>query len=709
MYKSKIGFIIFALITILILGSCNMRKNYQNITPPIAKKIPKELTIHGDTRIDNYYWMNNREDQKVLEYLHAENAYKDGMMKHTEDFQKKLYEEIVGRIKQDDNSVPYKENGYYYYYRYEKGAEYPIYARKKENTEGKEEVLLNVPELAKGYKYYRVTGLTISTNNNILAFAVDTVSRRKYTIYFKDLKTGELLSDNIPNTTGSPVWANDNKTIFYTTKDNTLRAFKVWKHRLGNDISKDEEIFHETDNTFEISVDKTLSGKYILLSSYSTLSGEEKLIDADNPEKPYVVFQKRKKDHEYYIYHHIDKFYILTNYKAKNFRLMQTSVDKPSLENWKEVIPNRDDVLLEDVDVFKNFLVLTERINGISQIRVINLQNKSDHYIKFDEKSFVAYPSGNHEFETETLRFRYSSLTTPFSTYDYNMISKDRELLKIDEIGGDFNSDNYISERVWVTARDGEKIPMSIVYRKGIKKNGNNPLLQYAYGSYGSNVDPYFSSSVLSLLDRGFVYAISHIRGSSTMGRKWYENGKLLKKKNTFTDFIDCSKYLIEHKYTNSNKLFAEGASAGGLLIGAISNMQPDLYKGLLAEVPWVDVVTTMLDESIPLTTGEFDEWGNPKNKEYYDYMLSYSPYDNVEAKNYPAMLVTTGLHDSQVQYYEPTKWVAKLRDMKTDDNLLLLDIDMSSGHGGSSGRFKRYKRTALSFAFMFDLVGIKE
>ncbi len=700
-------FILFMLLTVLFIGSCAMNSNDQNVKSPVAEKIAKELTIHGETRIDNYYWMNEKENQKVMDYLNAENAYKNAMMKHTEDFQQELYDEITGRIKQDDNSVPYRKNGYYYYYRYEKGAEYPIYARKKGNLNANEEVLLNVPELAKGYKYYRATGLSISTNNQILAFAVDTVSRRKYTIHFKNLKTNKLYSDNIPNTTGSPVWANDNKTIFYTTKDHTLRAYKVWKHRLGTDVSQDVEVYHETDNTFSIYINKSLSGKYIVLTSYSTLSSEEKLINADNPDKPYVIFEKRAKDHEYSIFHHINKFYILTNYNAKNFRLMETSETEPGQKNWKEVIPHRDDVLLEGVDVFKNYIILSERIKGISQLRVINLKNQSDHYIKFNEESYVAFTSSNHEFKTETLRFQYSSMTTPMSTFDYDMISKNRELLKIDEVGGDFDSENYKSERVWVTVRDGAKVPMSIVYKKGIKKDGQNPLLQYAYGSYGANVNPYFSSKVLSLLDRGFVYAIAHVRGSSTMGRMWYEEGKLLKKKNTFNDFIDCSEYLIDQKYTCSEKLFAEGGSAGGLLMGAISNMRPELYKGILAEVPWVDVITTMLDESIPLTTGEFDEWGNPKNREYYDYMLSYSPYDNVEAKDYPAMLVTTGLHDSQVQYFEPTKWVAKLRDKKTDDNLLLLDIDKSSGHGGSSGRFKRYKRTALTYAFMFDLLGI--
>ena len=702
--------IIIICLTLFIFSCMNTKKQSHFPPPPDVKKNPKELTIHGDTRTDDYYWLNQREDPEVINYLEAENKYAKNIMESTEGFQKTLFDEIVARIKKDDESVPYKRNGYYYYTRFEKGNEYPVYCRKKDNLESPEEILLNVNEMATGYAYYQVGGLSVSPDNKLVAFGVDTLSRRKYTIFFKELGSGEIYKDEIPVTTGSAVWANDNKTVFYTQKDETtLRPQKIFKHRLGDDVKNDPEIYHEADETFTTSAGKTKSEKYIIIGSGSTLSTEYRFIDANNPDAKFKIIQAREKDLEYSVDHFGDSFYIKTNMDAKNFKLVKTPVNKTEKKNWVDIIPHRDDVLLEDFELFNKFLVLEEKKNGLVEIRVINHEDKSEYYLDFGEEVYSAGISVNLDFGSEILRYSYSSLTTPSSTYDYDMNSKKKTLLKRTEVIGDFNPDNYEGKRLWVVARDGVKVPISIVYRKGMEKNGDNPLLLYGYGSYGASMSASFSSVRLSLLDRGFIYAIAHIRGGQEMGRYWYEDGKLLKKKNTFTDFIDCGEYLISEKYTNHDKIFADGASAGGLLIGAVINMAPDLFKAVLAGVPFVDVVTTMLDESIPLTTGEFDEWGNPKIKKYYDYMLSYSPYDNVEAKNYPAMLITTGLHDSQVQYFEPAKWIAKLRDLKTDDNILIMDCNMDVGHGGASGRFKRYKLVALEYAFLMDMAGIKK
>ncbi|MBN1252415.1 MAG: S9 family peptidase [Bacteroidales bacterium] len=694
---------------IFLLFACTNNQTKKELPmPPKAEKIKHELTAHGHRRIDNYYWLNERENPKVIDYLNAENAYTKAVMEHTESFQKELFDEIVARIKKDDSSVPYKKNGYFYYTRYEKEGEYPIYCRKKDNMQAVEEILLNVNEMAKEYKYYQVGDLSVSEDNKILAFSVDTVSRRIYTIYFKNLETGELLKDKISVTAGNSTWANDNKTVYYSTKDSeTLRVDKIFRHTIGSEQTQDKLIFEEKDETFGTYVYKTKSKKYLVIGSYSTLSTEYQIADANDNNPEFKVFQKRERDLEYDIYHFENKFYVKTNLDAKNFRLMETSENKTTKENWKEIIPNRNDVLLEGVDIFKNYLVLSERKNGLTELRIINQSDKSEYYLNFGEETYTAWTSTNIDFDTEILRYGYTSMTTPNSTFDFNMKSQEKTLLKMQEVLGDFNHENYEAKRLYATATDGTKVPISLVYKKGLKLNGKNPLLLYAYGSYGYSMDPYFSSVRLSLLDRGFVFAIAHIRGGQEMGRYWYEDGKLLKKKNTFTDFIDCSEFLISEKYTNKDNLFAMGGSAGGLLMGAIANMRPDLYKGIVAQVPFVDVMTTMLDESIPLTTGEYDEWGNPNEKEYYDYMLSYSPYDQVKAQNYTNMLVTTGLHDSQVQYFEPAKWVAKLRDMKTDNNLLLLSINMETGHGGASGRFDQYKETALEYAFIFDLLGI--
>jgi len=697
-------------ISLLLNSGCG-KTTEENIMAeaPVAEIIPEELTIHGDTRIDNYFWLNQRENPKVIAYLEAENKYKETKMKSTEEFQEELYDEIVGRIKKTDMSVPYKDNGYFYYTRYEEDGEYPVYCRKAGDLEAEEELLLNVNVMAEGHDYYSVAGHSISPNNEIIAYGVDTVSRRKYTLHFMNLKTGEIYTDKIPNTSGRATWANDNKSIFYALKDEALRPYKIFKHVLGTEVSSDQEIYHEADNIYGTYVYKTKSKKFLVISSDSTLSSEYRILASDNPNGQFRIIHPREADLLYSIDHYQNDFYIVTNYQAKNFRLMKTPVDKTSKENWREVIAHRDDVLLEGVDIFKDFLVLNEMKAGLPEIRIIKWQDKSEHYMDFGEEAYMAYSSTNPEFDTDILRYGYTSMTTPSSTFDYNMNTREKKLLKQQEVLGEFDSENYHSERIWATAQDGVKVPISLVYRKGFQKNASHPLLLYGYGSYGSTMSATFSSVRLSLLDRGFVYAIAHIRGGQEMGRWWYEDGKLLKKKNTFTDFISCAEFLIQEKYADPGKVFAMGASAGGLLMGAIVNMRPDLWKGVVAGVPWVDVITTMLDDSIPLTAGEWDEWGNPKDKEYYDYMLSYSPYDQVEAKDYPAMLVTTGLHDSQVQYWEPAKWVAKLRALKTNDNLLLLHTNMEAGHGGQSGRFRRYRETALGYAFIFHLVGITQ
>jgi len=681
----------------------------KKIKAPKAKKIAKTLSIHGDTRIDNYYWLNDKEDQNVIDYLNAENAYREGVMAHTTDFQASLFKEIVGRIKQTDMSVPYKKDGYFYFTRYEEGKEYPIHARKKETLEAQEEIMLNVNELAKDFDYYAVGGTSVSTNNQLLAFGEDTVSRRIYTLRFKNLATGEYLTDRIENTTGSAIWANDNKTIFYTRKDESLRPFKIFKHKLGTPASEDVEIYHEADETFRTGIYKTKSKKYLVIVAAMTISTEYRILEADNPDGEFRIFQKREDKHEYSIDHFGDKFYVHTNLDAKNFRLMETSELATTKENWTEIIPNRSDVLLEGMDIFKDYLVLSERINGISQIRIKPWAGTAEHYIDFGQEAFMASTSTNYVLDTDIVRVGFTSMTTPNSYFDYNMVTKELTLLKQQEVLGDFDSNNYKSERQFVTARDGVKVPVSIVYRKGFKRNGKSPLMLYAYGSYGHSMEPYFSSVRLSLLDRGFVYAIAHIRGGEEMGRHWYDDGKMLKKKNTFNDFIDCAEFLLAKNYTRQKRLFAMGGSAGGLLMGVIINQRPELWKGVIAAVPFVDVVTTMLDETIPLTTGEFNEWGNPKNKEYYDYIKSYSPYDNVTAQAYPNLLVTTGLHDSQVQYWEPAKWVAKLRDLRKGKKQLLLYTNMKTGHGGASGRFERFKETAMEYAFILDLVGITE
>ncbi|WP_281239987.1 S9 family peptidase [Flavobacterium praedii] len=683
----------------------------ENSSTPVAKIIPKKLKKFGEVRIDNYFWLNDRENPEVIDYLNQENAYYQEQTAHTKDFQAELFEEMKSRIKEDDQSVPYLYNGYYYITRFEKGQDYPIYSRKKESLSASEEILFNCNEMAKDKPYFQLGALSVSPDNKLALFSYDIVGRRIYTIQIKNLETNEILEDKIENVTGSAVWANDNKTIFYSDQDEkTLRSDKIFKHKLGLKQADDVLVYFEKDETFNVEIAKSKSRKYLAIESGSTLTTEYQILDADNPDGEFKIFQKRVRGLEYSINHYGDSFYIMTNKdKAENFKLMKTSVNKTSKANWVEVIAHRKDVLLEDIEIFKDFLVVEERENGLNKIRIMPWSGEGEYYLPFESETYTAYTSSNVDFDTDILRYGYQSMTTPSSIIDFNMKTKVKEVKKEQQVlGGKFDKNNYTEERVWATAADGVKIPISMVYKKGLKKDGTNPLLQYAYGSYGHSMDATFSSTRLTLLDRGFIFAIAHIRGGEDLGRQWYEDGKLLKKINTFTDFIDCSKFLIAEKYTSPKHLYAEGGSAGGLLMGVIVNKAPELYNGIIAQVAFVDVITTMLDDSIPLTTGEYDEWGNPNIRKYYDYMLSYSPYDNILSQKYPNMYVSTGLHDSQVQYWEPAKWVAKLRALKTDNNLLFLDTNMDAGHGGASGRFEAIKELAKEYSFLLDLEKIE-
>jgi oligopeptidase B len=679
----------------------------RELKAPSAKKIEKQLIKHNDVRIDDYYWLNERENPEVIAFLEQENAYYEAMTAHTKDLKDKLFQEMKSRIKEDDSSVPYKFNGYWYATRYEVGKEYPIFTRRFEKEDADEEVMFNCNLMAEGFDYFNLGGLSISPNNELAAFGVDTVSRRQYTLQIKNLRTHEIYGDKIENTTGSAVWANDNKTLFYTKKDPvTLRSNNIYRHILGTSHEEDKLVFHEDDETFTTFVYKTKSKEFIVIGSSSTLTTEFQILRADDPNGEFHVFSKRIRGMEYSLTHYEDNFYILTNMEgATNFKLMTTPEDQTECEHWVDFIPHREEVLLEDIEMFNEFYVLSERKNGLTQLKIVRWDTGESYYLPFDNETYTAYVGTNPDFDTEILRYGYNSMTTPSSIIDFNLRTKEKEVKKEQEVlGGKFNKDNYVSERIWAPARDGKKIPISLVYHKNTKLDGSSPLLQYAYGSYGHTIDPYFSTVRLSLLDRGFIYAIAHIRGGEYLGRKWYEEGRLLNKLNTFTDFIDCSKSLIERKYTSAEHLYASGGSAGGLLMGAIVNLCPEIYNGVIAAVPFVDVLTTMLDDTIPLTTGEYDEWGNPNEKEYYDYMKSYSPYDNVSSGLQPNMLVITGFHDSQVQYFEPAKWVAKLREYKTDNNLLLFNINMDAGHGGASGRFESLKEVAKEYAFLLDL-----
>lgn len=691
-----------------------------HITPPKADKIPHILTAHGSDRVDHYYWMKLSEEEKelpedehtrkVVAYLNEENAYLEAKIKHTAALQETLYNEIIGRIKQTDESVPYFNNGYWYYTRFVEGQEYPIYCRRMSSMNDAEEILLDVNERAKDYEFYDVGDLAISEDNRLLAYSDDTVSRRRYTIYVKDLTTGNLIGEPIPNTEGEITWANDSRTFFYVRKDSlTLRSRWIMRHTLGADPSTDQIVAEEKDETFYTGVYKTKSKKFLVIWAGSTLTNHYQILEADDPMGEFREFSPRERGLEYSIDHRDSIFYVITNLDAVNFRLMETPDNQTTRDHWREMIPHRADTLLQGIEVFNDHIVLNERSRANTMMQVIDLRSGERHYLDFGEPAYTVYGSVNLEMNTHIFRYGYTSLTTPNSTYDYDMKTRQRTLLKQQEVVGGYHPTDYETERLWATATDGTQIPMSIVYKKGIKKNGENFLMLYGYGAYGASVSPTFSSVRLSLLNRGFIYAIAHVRGGQEMGRQWYDDGKMFRKKNTFTDFISCAEFLIASKYTKPENLFASGGSAGGLLMGVVANLRPDLFKGILADVPFVDVVTTMLDDSIPLTTGEFDEWGDPKSPESYQYMLEYSPYDQVKSQPYPNLLVTTGLHDSQVQYWEPAKWVAKLREMKTDSNVLLLRTNLETGHGGASGRFRVHRETAQEYAFMLDLAGINK
>jgi oligopeptidase B len=678
---------------------------------PVARVEPKEMVNHGVTRVDDYYWMRDdeRDDPEVLAHLEAENAYTDAVMEGTEALQKELFEEMKGRLEQDDASVPYLSRGFWYYTRFEEGKEYPIYCRKKGSMEADEQIIIDANVRAEGQSYYNLGDIDVSESGDLIAYTEDTLSRRIYTIRFKNLETGEDLPDVIEGTTGGVTWAANDTHVFYMKRDEkTLRSFQVWRHTLGTPTANDALVYQEDDETFSTYAYLSRSREYVIVASSSTLTDEARVIDVATPEATPTVFLPREVGHEYGVDHALGRFFVRTNKDALNFKLMSAPPETTAdMSTWTEVVPHREDVYLSRFVTFDGHLVLHERVDGMTTLRVKPWDaSKPEHTIAFDDGAYFVYPSANPDPKTTTLRFGFQSMTTPRSTYDYDMETRERTLLKQDKVLGGFDPADYVSERIMVTARDGAQVPVSLVHRKDLDRSKPAPLYQYGYGSYGASMEPYFGMSRLSLLDRGFIFAIAHIRGGQEFGRKWYDDGKMLRKMNTFNDFIDVSKHLIAKGYTAPDQLIISGGSAGGLLVGAVMNMAPELYAAVVANVPFVDVVTTMLDESIPLTTFEYDEWGNPNEKVYFDYMLSYSPYDNVEAKDYPNVLVITGLHDSQVQYWEPMKWVAKLRARKTDSNLLLFSVDMEAGHGGASGRFKRFEETALEYAFLLKVLG---
>jgi oligopeptidase B len=681
----------------------------QSPAPPVAKIIPHPETLFGDVRNDNYYWLKDKSSPEVIKYLEEENAYTQTLMKPTENLQEDLYKELLGRIKETDLTVPHRIDDYYYYSRTEQGKNYPIYCRKKGSLEAPEKLILDVNALAEGHKFFSVGAAAVSPNHNLMAFSTDTTGSETYTLFVKDLTSGQLLTEQIPNTYYGVQWGNDNQTFFYITLDDAKRPYKLFRHRLGADYKNDQLIHHEADEAFYVNLSKTRSRKYLLLALESNTTTEVRYLDADSPDGDFQLIHPRQHEMEYSVDHQGDKFFILTNENAKNFKLLEAPVANPAKAHWKEIIPHNDSVKLDKIEAFQNHLVIYEREKGLRKIHIKNLATGQEYDVKFPEPAYVIWPSINPEFKTNQLRFEYSSLVTPRTVYDYNMDTQEKEIRKQYEVLGGYDPAQYESERIFAQAKDGTSIPISLVYKKGTKKDGSHPLYLYGYGSYGASIDAGFNSNRLSLLDRGFIYAIAHIRGGGEMGRYWYDLGKLLNKKNTFTDFIACAEHLINKKYTSKDKLVISGGSAGGLLIGAVTNLRPDLFRIVVAKVPFVDVLNTMLDPSIPLTVTEYEEWGNPNQKEHYDYMKSYSPYDNITAKTYPTMLVTAGLNDPRVGYWEPAKWTAKLRALKTDKNLLLLKVNMGAGHGGPSGRYEQLKENAFEFAFIFDQLGIKK
>ncbi len=703
---TRLGYLLAAIVTLGLTPSGSSTGDETAMPqPPVAKRVPKSLQIHGDVRVDDYYWLRERENPEVIAYLEAENAYLDAKMAHAKIFQESLFNEIKGRIKQDDSSAPYKRKDYVYYSRFTEGKEYPVFCRKRGSLDAPEEIMLDVNLLAEGHPFCQVSGVSVSEDQKLALYGADLVGRRFFTLHVRDLASGKDLGDAIENVTGNVAWANDNKTVFYTKQDpETLRAYRVYRHTLGTPSNEDVLVYEETDETYRVGVYKTKSRKYIVLASSHTLADECRYLPADDPTASPIIFAPRKRGHEYSIDHYGDYFYVRTNKNAQNFRLMRARPADTDPRAWEEVVPHRPDTLLQSFELFKDFLVLGERREGLARLRVIPWDGSAPHEVDFSEPVYEAGLGINAEGDTTTLRYTYTSLTTPNSAFDYDMKSRKSTLVKRDEILGGYAPENYVSERLWAPARDGARVPISIVYRKDFKKGGAGPLLMQGYGSYGRSSSPAFNSTRLSLLDRGFAFAIAHVRGGEELGRAWYENGRQKNKKNTFTDFIDCADFLVREKYTSPDRLYATGGSAGGLLMGAIMNLRPELFHGIVAAVPFVDVVTTMLDDSIPLTTAEYDEWGDPNREDFYKYILSYSPYDNVDPKAYPNLLVTTGLHDSQVQYWEPAKWVAKLRAMSSGNSSILLKTDMNAGHGGASGRFEQYRETALRFAFFLDL-----
>ena len=701
--------------SIAFLFSCNDQKvagEFSNLKPPVAKKLAKEFHEHGNTRTDDYFWMNDPKDSNVINHLKDENAYTESYMKHTEALQKKIYDEIVARIDQKSSSVPTRQNGYWYYTRYDEGKQYPYYCRKKNDLSAAEEIFLDVPAMAKGHQIFLVRGWSAAKNSNLLAYAIDTTGGRRSTLYIKDLRSGKLLPENVSNTSGSYAWSDDSKEIYYTLNDHTVRSYKVMKHVIGTDPSSDKLIYTENDSTYSVYVYPSRDNHYIFIASGSTNSDEVRYIDATKPNAGPVVIQPRTEKLEYSVsYNEGDVFHIRTNRNAENFKFVSAPISNPGVDNWKDVIPHNEKAYLESVEVLKNYFVVQSKVNGLTEIKVINRNDNSSYNVDFGEEAYVAnlyLPTD--DYALDSVRYQYSSLTTPQSDYSYNLLTKQKQLIKQQKVAGGFDATKYETKRVWAKATDGTMVPVSLVNRKeNFKKDGTNPLLLYAYGSYGANSDPYFNSRIISLLDRDFVYAIAHIRGGQELGRQWFENGRLLHKKNTFSDFVDCGQFLIDEKYCAKDKLFAIGGSAGGMLMGAAINLRPDLFRGVIAAVPWMDVITDMFNTDLPLTTLEYDQWGDPNKKEYYEYMLTWSPYDNVKKANYPAIFATGGLNDTQVPYFSPAKWVAKVRENNTGSKPVLFKCNMGAGHGGESGRFEAQKLVAMEYAFILDQIGVSK
>ncbi|MDB5198279.1 MAG: protease 2 [Chitinophagaceae bacterium] len=684
----------------------------QTVSAPVSKKGAKIYTEHGHQRVDDYFWMNNAADSNVINHLKEENAYVEGYMKHTETVQKKIYDELIARIPGRDESLPTKRNGYWYYTRFEVGKQYPYYVRKKSPLSGKEEILLDAPAMAKGHQIYLIRGYNVSPANNYLAYAIDTLGDRRSSIYFKNIATGKNEADLISNTTGGSVWANDNKTLYYVLNDHTVRGYKVMRHVLGTESKTDKEIYTEKDSTYRVGLGKSKNRKYIFIGSGSTNTSEYRYIDADNPSSSPILIQPRQQGLEYEVdYFEGNVFHIYTNKDAKNFKIVTAPIANPSVNNWKDLVPHNSKSLIQNFEILKDYYVVQVKENGLTQIKVYDRKNKIWSSINFGQDAYVASMfMATDDYASDSIRYNFTSLITPSATYSYNLSNRQKKLLKQQKVGETYNADLYETKRIWAAGRDGTKIPLSIVYRKDkFKKDGSNPLLLYAYGSYGANTDPNFNSSVISLLDRGISFAIAHIRGGQEMGREWYEAGRVLTKKNTFNDFVDAAQFLVNEKYTSADKLFANGGSAGGMLMGAVTNMRPDLFRGIIAEVPWMDVISDSFDPTIPLVTLEYEQWGNPNNKQHYEYMLSWSPLDNVKPAKYPAILATGGLHDTQVPYFSPAKWVAKVRENNLGTNPVLFKVNMGAGHGGESGRFERQRLTALKYAFILDQLGWKE